>query len=99
VVPCGLALATSKPSGQHDTGPGYSRCWLFLLRLCRAYTAQEDGGQVVGTGLTGPAGQHHHLARLLLLLRGEIVDRLQAELLVDGEQVHIQHQQMPLAVS
>jgi hypothetical protein len=24
MVPCGLTLATSKPSGQHDTGPGYS---------------------------------------------------------------------------
>jgi hypothetical protein len=24
VVPCGLALATSQPSGQHDMGPGYS---------------------------------------------------------------------------
>lgn len=24
VVPCGLALATSQPLAQHDTGPGYS---------------------------------------------------------------------------
>jgi hypothetical protein len=32
VVPCGLALATSQPSGQHGTGPGYSLCRQFLVR-------------------------------------------------------------------
>ena len=30
--PCGLALAASQPSGQHDTGPGYSLCRPFLVR-------------------------------------------------------------------
>jgi len=31
--------------------------------------------------------QHHHLARLLLLLGEQIADRLQAEPLIDGQQV------------
>ena len=30
--PCGLALAASQPSGQHDAGPGYSLCRPFLVR-------------------------------------------------------------------
>ena len=41
--------------------------------------------------------QHNDLARRLLLPFNEIVDRLQAELLIDSKQVHIQHKQIPLA--
>ncbi len=37
-------------------------------------------------------GQHHHLALLLLPPGEEIVDRLQVQLLVDGQQVHVQDQ-------
>ena len=42
--------------------------------------------------------KYHHLARLPLLLRDEIVDRLQVKLVIDGQQVHIQHEQIPLPV-
>jgi hypothetical protein len=35
-VPCGLALATSQPWAQHDTGPGYSLCPLVLTTGERA---------------------------------------------------------------
>jgi hypothetical protein len=41
--------------------------------------------------------QDRHLALFLLLPCDEIVDRLQAELLVGGRQVRIQHKQVPLA--
>ncbi len=43
-------------------------------------------------------GQHHHLARLLLLSCEEIADRLQVGLLPGGERVPVQHEQVPLAV-
>ncbi len=33
--PCGLALAASQPSGQHDTGPGYSMC--RRRRVCTSF--------------------------------------------------------------
>jgi hypothetical protein len=36
VVPRGLALATSQPWAQHDTGPGYSLCRQFFALAWRA---------------------------------------------------------------
>jgi len=36
VVPCGLALATSQPWAQHNTGPGYSQCRQFIALAWRA---------------------------------------------------------------
>jgi hypothetical protein len=42
--------------------------------------------------------QHNDLARLLLLPCNEIIDRLQAEFLVHGQQIIVQHRQIPLHV-
>jgi len=39
--------------------------------------------------------QHDYLGRLFFVPGEEIADRLQAELLVHGQQVHVQHQQIP----
>jgi len=57
------------------------------------------GKKRVHSWLTRPGQrQHNDLARLLLLPCNEIVDRLQAEFLVPGKQILIQHQQIPLHV-
>jgi hypothetical protein len=39
--------------------------------------------------------QHDHLAGLLFLLRDQLADRLQVVLLVERQQVHVQHEQIP----
>ena len=39
--------------------------------------------------------QHDHLAGLPFLLGDQVVDRLQAMFLVERQQVHVQHEEIP----
>jgi hypothetical protein len=43
----------------------------------------------------GHQGQHHNVTGLLFLLRDEIVDRFLVKFLIHGQQIHVQHQQVP----
>jgi hypothetical protein len=43
----------------------------------------------------GHQGQHHNFTPLLFSPRDEIVDRFQVEFLIQGKQIHVQHQQVP----
>jgi hypothetical protein len=66
VVPCGLALATSQPSGQHDTGPGYSlsRSSAALGPACRhrcatvGWPAPCTGTPSITCSATGAKADH-----------------------------------------
>ena len=62
----------------------------------RAPSRSSTAGSFVWAVST--SDKYHHLAWLLLLLRDEIVDRLQVKLVIHCQQVHIQHEQIPLPV-